>query len=104
MVIIQVYTKKINWRFSVFLIECIRQAKQNSSKAHETPASVLGWTIHQILMEGKGQEKGKRGKTPPLKTLQFWAQSLLHRGAKQDEKLTLYVQWENQKVGQVHIS
>lgn len=30
--------------------------------------------------------------------------SLLHRGAEQDEKLTLYVQWENQKVGQVHIS
>ena len=54
--------------------------------------------------KARDKREVKRGKRPRLKTLQFWAQSSVHRGAKQDEKLTLYVQWENQKVGQVHIS
>lgn len=56
------------------------------------------------LAQAKDRAGEKREKTLALETLQFWALSLLHRGAEQDEKLTLYVQWENQKVGQVHIS
>lgn len=71
---------------------------------HEATAPVLGWTVSQNLMEGKGPEIAGEREETALENTAVVSSELAPQGAKQDEKLTLYVQWENQKVGQVHIS
>ena len=54
--------------------------------------------------EVKGQEIAREREETALENTAVLISELTPQGAKQDKKLTLYVQWENQKVGQVHIS
>lgn len=58
----------------------------------------------QILVGGEGQERGKGREDTALENIAVLSLEHTPQGCQQDEKLTLYVQWENQKVGQVHIS
>lgn len=61
---------------------------------------VSEWSV----AKGKGQGWGAEREDIASGNIVVLSIELTPQSAEQDEKLTLYVQWENQKVGQVHIS